>query len=167
MRDQPDFGVGVASLNRGSVRLEARYNYEAHDAASVFVGWRFMGGDTVTFELTPIAGALFGSARGFVPGVEATIAYGSLDAYIEAEYVHDLEQSNPGYYYAWSELGWTPAQWLRIGLVGQRTRIVNNSRDLQRGAFVQLRGGNAILGVYAFNPDSGDRYIIISLGVQF
>ena len=167
MRDQPDFTVGVASLNHGSLHFEARYNYEAHDAGSVFVGWKFSGGDTVTFELTPIAGALFGSARGFVPGFEASIAYGSLDAYIEAEYVHDLEQSSPGYYYAWSELGWTPAEWLRIGLVGQRTRIVNNGRDLQRGAFVQVKGGNATLGIYAFNPDSAERYVIISLGVQF
>lgn len=167
MRDQPDFTVGVVSLNHGPVRLEARYNYEAHDAASVFVGWKFAGGDTVTFEVTPIVGALFGAARGFVPGVEASVAYGSLDAYIEAEYVHDLEQSSPGYYYAWSELGWTPAEWLRIGLVGQRTRIVSNSRDLQRGAFVQLKGGKATLGIYAFNPDSAERYVIISVGVQF
>ena len=155
MRDQPDFGVGVVSLNRGSFRLEARYNYEARDAASAFVGWRFAGGDTVTFEVTPIVGALFGSARG------------SLDAYIEAEYVRDLEQSSASYFYAWSEVGWTPAEWLRIGLVGQRTRIVNNGRDLQRGAFVQLKGGKATLAVYAFNPDSAERYVIISLGVQF
>jgi len=168
MRDQPDFTVGVASLNHGAFRLEARYNYEAHDAASVFVGWKFAGGDEVTFEVTPIAGALFGSARGFVPGVEASIAYGSLDAYIEAEYVRDLEQSSASYFYAWSELGWSPVQWLRVGLVGQRTRVVSNGRDLQRGAFVQLRAGkNATLGVYAFNPDSSERYVIISLGVQF
>jgi hypothetical protein len=48
-------------------------------------------------------------------------------------------------------------EWLRgSGLVGQRTRIVSNSRDLQRGAFLQLRAGkNATLGLYAFNPDSG------------
>ena len=167
MRDQPDFGVGVVALNHGSLHLEARYNYEARDSASVFVGWKFAGGDVVTFELTPIAGALFGSARGFVPGFEASIAYGSLDAYIEAEYVRDLEQSSASYFYAWSELGWTPTEWLRIGLVGQRTRIVNNGRDLQRGAFVQVKGGNATLGIYAFNPDSGARYVIISLGVQF
>src|SRR5206468_8520993 len=60
MRDQPDFAVGVASLNRGSLHLEARYNYEAHDAGSAFAGWKFAGGDTVSFEVTPIVGALFG-----------------------------------------------------------------------------------------------------------
>jgi hypothetical protein len=167
MRDQPDFTVGVASLNRGPLHLEARYNYEARDAGSAFVGWKFAGGDAVTFEVTPMIGALFGAARGVVPGVEASVAYGAVDAYIEAEYVHDLDQHSANYYYAWSELGWKPVQWLRIGLVGQRTREIENGRDLQRGAFAQIIIDKATLGIYAFNPDSGSRYVIVSLGAQF
>ena len=91
MRDQPDFGVGVAAVNRGPVRLEARYNHEARDAGSAFVGWKFAGGDAVTFEITPIAGALFGATRGAIPGFEESVAYGSVDLYIEAEYVYDIE----------------------------------------------------------------------------
>jgi hypothetical protein len=43
MRDQPDFGVGVATLERGGLHLEARHNYEARDSASTFVGWKFEG----------------------------------------------------------------------------------------------------------------------------
>ena len=167
MRDQPDFGVGVVALNRGPLRLEARYNYEARDAGSAFVGWKFAGGDELTFEVTPIVGALFGAARGFVPGVEASLAWGPFDAYIEAEYVRDLEQSSASYYYAWSELGWKPTDWLRVGVAGQRTRIVDTGRELQRGVFVQLIAGGATLGIYAFNPDSGSRYVIVSLGAQF
>ena len=167
MRDQPDFGVGVASINRGALRLEARYNYEVRDAGSVFVGWKFSGGDAVTFEITPIVGALFGAARGFVPGVEASVAYRSLDAYIEAEYVDDRDHPGNSYYYAWSELGWKPVEWLRLGLVGQRTRVVETGRDLQRGLFAQIIFDKMTLGVFAFNPDSASRYAILSLGVQF
>ena len=167
MRDQPDFAVGVAAFDRGSLHLEARYNYEARDSGSVFAGWKFAGGDTVTFAVTPIVGALFGAARGVVPGVEASVVYGPFDAYIEAEYVHDLEQHSASYYYAWSELAWKPAQWLRIGLVGQRTHEIENGRDLQRGAFAQLIIDKVTLGLYAFNPDAGSRYVIISLGAQF
>jgi hypothetical protein len=167
MRDEPDFTVGVASLNHGSLHLEARYNYEARDAGSAFAGWKFAGGDAVSFEVTPIVGALFGAARGVVPGVEASVAYGAVDAYIEAEYVYDLEQRSASYYYAWSELGWKPVQWLRVGLVGQRTREIENGRDLQRGAFAQLFIDKVTLGIYAFNPDSGSRYVIVSLGAQF
>jgi len=167
MRDQPDFGVAVAAINRGALHLEARYNYEVRDAGSLFVGWKFSGGDAVTFEITPILGALFGAGRGVVPGVEASVAYGSVDAYIEAEYVHDTAHSSDSYYYSWSELGWKPLAWLRVGLAGQRTRVVQTGRDLQRGLFAQFILDKATLSVYAFNPDSGSRYAILALGVQF
>ena len=165
MRDQPDFGVGVASLDRGPLHLEARYNYEARDAGSAFVGWKFEGGDTVSYELTPIIGGLFGAARGVVPGLEASIGWRTFDIYVEAEYVRDLDESSASYFYSWTELGWKPVEWLRVGLVGQRTHTIDNGRDLQRGIFGQLAFGKATLGVYAFNPDSGSRYVIVSLGV--
>ena len=167
MRDQPDFGVGVAALNRGPLHLEARYNYEVRDAGSVFVGWNFSGGESVTFQITPIIGALVGAARGVVPGFEASVAWRTLDAYIEAEYVHDTHNANDSYYYAWSELGWKPVEWLRVGIVGQRTRVVHTDRDLQRGLFAQIMVGKATFGLYAFNPDAASRYAIAALGVQF
>jgi hypothetical protein len=167
MRNEPDFGVGVAALNRGPLHLEARYNYEVHDAGSVFVGWNFSGGESVTFQITPIIGALVGGARGVVPGFEASVAWRMLDAYIEAEYVHDNQNANDRYYYAWSELGWKPVEWLRVGIVGQRTRVVHTDRDLQRGLFAQVMLGKVTLSGYAFNPDSASRYAIAALGLQF
>jgi hypothetical protein len=167
MRDQPDFGVGVAALNRGPLHLEARYNYEVHDAGSLFLGWNFSGGDNLTFQITPIIGALLGDARGVVPGFEASVGWRTLDAYIEAEYVHDTKNASDSYYYAWTELGWKPVEWLRVGIAAQRTRVVHTDRDLQRGLFAQLMFGKATLGVYAFNPDAASRYAIVAFGVQF
>jgi hypothetical protein len=167
MRDQPDFGVGVATLDRGALHLEGRYNYEARDSGSVFVGWKFEGGSDVTFAATPIVGGLFGAARGFVPGLEVSLAWRSFDAYIEAEYVYDLDERSASYYYAWSELGWTPVSWLRVGLAGQRTRVVDTGRDLQRGIFAQFIMEKMTIGVYGFNPDSGSRYLIVALGAKF
>jgi hypothetical protein len=167
MRDQPDFGVGVAALNHGPLHLEARYNYEVHDAGSLFLGWNFSGGDSVTFQITPIIGALLGDARGVVPGFEASVGWRTLDAYIEAEYVHDTKNDSDSYYYAWTELGWKPVEWLRVGIAAQRTRVVHTDRDLQRGLFAQMMVGKATLAVYAFNPDEASRYAIVALGVQF
>ncbi|MFO1303545.1 MAG: hypothetical protein U1F54_07420 [Burkholderiales bacterium] len=167
MRDEPDFGVGVATLGFKRWHFEARYNYEAENAGSAFVGYKFSGGDTVTFEITPIVGALFGSARGVVPGVEVSVAWGPFDAYVEAEYVDDRLNPGTSYYYAWSELGWSPVEWLRVGVAGQRNHVVNTGRELQRGLFVQATVERFKFGVYFFNPDSGARYLIGSMGVQF
>ena len=166
MRDEPDFFVGVATIDSGKLHLEARYNYEAKNSGSLFAGWNFAGGESLTYEITPIAGVLFGSARGVIPGVEASLAYGPVDFYIEAEYVYDLDNRSDSYYYAWSELGWKPVEWLRLGLAVQRSQIVQTSRELQRGLFAQLIFGKTTLSVYAFDPDTSSRYVIVALGVQ-
>ncbi len=131
------------------------------------VGWKFSGGEAVTFEVTPIIGGMFGSARGFVPGVEASVAWRQLDAYIEAEYVNDRTQPGTSYYYAWSELAWSPTEWLRAGFVGQRTRTVHDSAEIDRGLFAQVTMDRVTFSVYAFNPDSSSRYLIGALGVRF
>jgi len=167
MRDEPDFGVGVATLDYGRLHFEGRWNYEATNAGSAFVGWKFSGGEDVTFEITPIVGVLFGAARGVIPGVEASVAWRQLDAYVEAEYVDDRRQPGSRYFYSWTEIGWTPQEWLRVGLVGQRTHTVDTGRELQFGAFAQFIVQKLTFSVYAFNPDSSARYAIGALTVSF
>jgi hypothetical protein len=165
--DQPNYGMAVGSANYGSLHVEGRYNYEARASASAFVGWTFSGGKDVTWEVTPIIGSLFGRARGLVPGVEASVGYKSFDVYVEAEYVFDRNDSNDNYFYAWSELGWKPVEWLRVGIVGQRTRVLNNERDLQRGLLLQVFAGKATISAYAFNPENSSRYATVALGFDF
>jgi hypothetical protein len=167
MRDQPDFSMGVATLDRGRLHLEARYNYEGRDAASAFAGWKFEGGDEVRFQVVPMAGVLFNKARGAALGLEAAVSAGRFDAYVEAEAVRDLEARDASYLYAWSEIGWSAAKWLRIGLAGQRTRLVDSGRDVQPGAFAQVLAGPATIAVYAFDPDRGSRYFVVALAGRF
>ena len=167
-RDQDDFTLAVATAEHGPLHLEARYNYEAIDSGSLFAGWKFSGGEKLTYELTPILGAVFGQKEGIAPGFEAALAYGVADFYIEAEYVRDLEVKEDSFTYAWSEFGFTPWEWLRFGFVGQRTMVYQSDRDIQRGGFAQLMYGKATLGVYVFNPDDSDnRFMVFSLGAEF
>ena len=166
--DEDNFLLVIATADRGSLHLEARYNYEALDTGSLFAGWTFSGGDKLTYELTPMLGAVFGDTRGIAPGFEASLAYGIADFYIEAEYLHDSENHEDSYTYAWSELGFSPLEWLRFGLVGQRTRVYSSDLDIQRGGFAQIISGKVTLGLYVFNPtDSADRVSILSLGAEF
>ncbi len=166
--DDDNFLLVIATADRGSLHLEARYNYEALDTGSLFAGWTFAGGDTLTYELTPMLGAVFGDTQGIAPGFEASLAYGITDFYIEAEYLYDTEVHEDSYTYAWSELGFSPWEWLRFGLVGQRTRVYRSDREIQRGGFAQLMFGKATLGFYVFNPDDDtDRLAVVSLGAEF
>jgi len=166
--NQSDYLSAIATADRDALHLEARYNYEALDSGSLFAGWRFAGGDALSWEFTPIIGAVFGDKQGIAPGFEASLAYGMVDFYIEAEYVRDLELQADSFTYAWSELGVSPLEWLRFGIVGQRSRAYQSDRDIQRGGFAQLTFGKVTLGVYVFNPDdSADRFAIFSLGATF
>jgi hypothetical protein len=167
-RDQKDFFIAVATAERGQLHLEARYNYEAIDSGSVFVGWKFSGGEKLTYGLTPILGAVFGQKEGVAPGFEASLGYGMTDLYIEAEYVRDLEVKEDSFTYSWSELGLTPLDWLRFGFVAQRSMAYQSDRIIDRGLFAQLIYKNASLGAYVFNPDDSDnRFMVFTLGAKF
>jgi len=158
-------GIGVA--DRGPLHLEARYNYESVGARSAFVGWTFSGGETITWEITPLLGGAWGSLHAFVPAVEASVSWRQFDFYVEAEAVRDQREHDDSYFYAWSELGYRPAEWLRFGLVAQRTRAYGGERDIQRGPFAQLTWRRVTLGGFWFNPGSKDQVFVASLGVAF
>ena len=91
----------------------------------------------------------------------------AVDLYVEAEYVEETGGQGDSYFYAWTELAFRPVEWLRVGVVGQRTRVVDAARDVQPGVFGQVEIGKATIGVYAFNPDAASRYTIVSLGLSF
>jgi hypothetical protein len=163
------YASGIFAADRGALHLEGRANYEAVHAQSLFAGWTFSAGkeEGVSLEFTPIVGGVTGAVRGPIAGFEATIAAGKVDFYVEAEYVRDREAKEGSYTYAWSELGYTPVEWLRMGLVGQRTRAYGGDREFQRGGFVQGSWGKVTAAIYWFNPGSSDQVVIGSVGVAF
>jgi hypothetical protein len=157
----------IAVADRGPLHLEARYGYEMKDSRSAFVGWTFSGGETLAWELTPLVGGGWGPVHAFIPGFEASLAWGKVDFYVEAEFVRDRGEKSGSYNYAWSELGYKPLEWLRVGAVGQRTRAYGGDREFQRGPFVQVSVGRATIGGFWFNPGSNDQVFVGSIGVTF
>ena len=167
VRGGENYTSAIASADRGSLHLEARYNYESIGARSAFLGWTFSGGDELTWEVRPLLGGVWGTTRGFVPALEASVAWKKLDFYVEAEYVRDSGEKTDSYFYAWSELGFQPVEWLRVGVAAQRTRAYGGDRDLQRGPFAQVTWGPITLGGYWFNPGSRDQVFVGSIGATF
>ena len=157
--------IGVA--DRGPLHLEARYNYEGVGARSAFVGWTFSGGEEIKWELTPLIGGGWGSVHAVIPALEASLSWRAFDFYIEAESVRNQREHTDSYWYAWSELGYRPAEWLRFGLAAQRTRAYGGERDIQRGPFAQVTWKSLTVGGFWFNPGSKDQVFVASIGVSF
>ncbi|HET7293292.1 MAG TPA: hypothetical protein VFM88_12765, partial [Vicinamibacteria bacterium] len=64
----------VLRADRGGLHLEARYNYEDRGTASAWLGWNLSVGESVTFDATPMLGAVFGDTSGIAPGFEISLA---------------------------------------------------------------------------------------------
>ena len=167
VRGGENYTSAIAVADRGPLHLEARYNYEAIGARSAFVGWTISGADAITWELTPLIGGAWGTTQALVPALEASVAWKRFDFYVEAEYVRDSREHTDSFLYAWSELGVRTAEWLRIGVAGQRTRAYGGERDIQRGPFAQVTWARITVGGYWFNPGASDQIFVGSIGMTF
>lgn len=162
-----DIAMAVGRAQKGSLHLEGRYGYEARRTASIFAGWTISKGEEFTIETTPMGGVALGDTRGIIPALEISLGYRALDFYAEAEYLFDLTDKENNFAYTWLELGATPTEFLRAGLVAQRTRVFQTPLDLDRGIFAQLKPGPAILSLYAFNPFTESWFLTIGLEIDW
>jgi hypothetical protein len=165
--EEPNYVQPTVTADRGRLHLEARFNYEDRDTGSVWAGVNFSGGDTVAWELTPLVGAVFGQTDGVAPGYKGSIAWRALEFYSEGEVLIDTAESADSFFYNWSELTIAPLEWLRFGLVTQRTRAYQSEREIQRGLLVGTSYRSLDLAVYLFNPDDSKPIFVVSAGVSF
>jgi hypothetical protein len=121
------------SADRGKLHLEARYNDEALQTGSLWVGYNFSAGKKLVLNTTAMAGAVFGDLNGIAPGGALTLSYKKLQLYSSFEYVFDLQHRNGSFFYVWDQLTYSPLSWLQVGLVSQRTRAYQTGLDVQRG----------------------------------
>jgi hypothetical protein len=164
--DEGNYAQPTFTADRDALHLEFRYNYEALNTGSAWVGYNLGGGDRVEWEVTPMLGGVFGETNGVAPGYTASIAWWKLDAYSEGEYLFATEREER-FGYNWSEVAIAPLEWLRVGMVTQRTRAYESDREIQRGPFANVTIGRLDTAVYVFNPDDSDPTIALSIGVSF
>lgn len=165
--DESDYVQPTLTAGRDWLHLEARYNYEALDTGSAWVGYNFSGGETVTWEFTPMLGAVFGATDGVAPGYKGLLGWKKLELYSEGEYVFDAGDSAESFFYNWSELTFAPVESFRFGMVTQRTRVYQTDREIQRGLLVGFSFRKLDLAGYVFNPDDEKPTFVLSVAVTF
>ena len=164
--DDRDYTQPTFTADHDWLHLEARYNYEALDTASTWIGYNLSFGDELTLDFTPMVGGVFGDTAGVAAGYEVTLAWRRFELYSEAEYVIDTRDSSGNFFYTWTELTYSPIDWLRAGLVIQRTKTYDTDFDIQRGVLVGVTLRNMDLTAYVFNPDD-DPTFVLGIGFQF
>lgn len=167
LRDQPGFVQPTLTVDRGPLHLEGRYNYEARDTGSAWIGWNLSFGEELRVGFTPMVGGVFGQMRGIAPGFTFTLEWGPLALWSQAEYVFDLRDSSQSYAYDWTELSVTGPDWLRVGLVLQRTRAFQTSTEVQGGPLAGVSFWKLSATVYFFAPGHDDQFVVLSAAGTF
>jgi hypothetical protein len=165
--EDTDYAQPTVIADHGALHLETRYNYEGPRTGSAWVGWNVGVGDKLRLDATLMAGGVFGDTRGVAPGYELTLSYGRFELYSEGEYVFDTQDKGNSFFYNWAQLGYSPLEWLTVGLASQRTRAYQTSLDVQRGFFVGFTCRNVKLNVFVFNPGWETPTVVTSLAVSF
>ena len=165
--DSHDIVSPVVMADRGWLHLEVRYNYENFRTGSIWIGYNFSLGEKLVLDFTAMVGGVLGDTVGVAPGYRFSLTYGKLELTSESEYVFDTRDSADSFFYNWSELAVSPADWFRAGVVIQRTRLYGEDRDVQRGFLAGFSYKNANATAYVFNPDAGKPTFVLALGISF
>ena len=165
--DSENYVQPTIRADRGWLHLEARYNYEALDTGSAWIGYNFSFGDKLKLDLTPMVGGVFGKTNGYAPGYELTLSWRKLQLYSEGEYVFDTGNSSDSFFYMWSELTLAPMDWFSFGLVAQRTKVYQTDVDVQRGLLVRFTYKKVDVGAYVFSPFADNPTYVLSVSVSF
>ena len=165
--DDQDYAQPTLTADRGWLHLEARYNYEALETGSLWVGYNISVGETVSVDVTPMLGGVFGDLNGVAPGFEFTVGFWKLELYSEGEYVVATSDSSLNFFYLWTEISLSPVDWFRVGLVAQRTRAFESDVEVQRGFLVGVSYRWADFSAYLFNPGQDQPTVVLALGATF
>lgn len=165
--DERNYVQPTVTADRGSLHLEARYNYEAMETGSLWLGVNFAGEGQVWWEFTPMMGGVLGETTGIAPGLRGSLGWWWLELSLEGEYVMDMDDAEGDFLYLWSELTISPAEWFRCGVAGQRTRAYETDLDTQRGFVVGFTYRSFDLSAYVFNPDEDQPTVVVAVAFEF
>lgn len=163
------FLLPVFRADKNKLHLEARYNYEDRETFSGWVGYNFMGGNgnDLDYTITPMVGGVVGNSDGMAAGLEITLTYKNFELYTESENFFDFDSRDNNYFYNWTDLTYSPTDWLWVGISGQRTRLYQTDLDIQRGILVGASLKNFELSAYCYNIGFDDPFFLVTLSLGF
>ena len=164
---QPNFVTALGWADVRWLHVEGRYNYEALRTGSVFLGVRAAWSSLVRLKITPMLGGTFGDLIGLVPALRFSLAWWKLDLSSESEFVVDLHDAGRSFFYDWTELGFSPLAWLRVGAAMERDQIIQNSLLVQRGLFAGVTLRFVSLTFYEFNVGWTSPTFVFALSATF
>lgn len=146
---------------------EARYNFDQMNTFSLYAGKRFSGGNSVSWQATPLIGGLMGQMTGGSLGMHFGMDYRNIFFSSQSQYSFSLENRTDKYFFNWSEIGLEATRWLYAGLAVQQTNVYQTQGKLEPGCMIGFSIKNWTIPVYAFNTTDDERYFVLGLNWQW
>jgi hypothetical protein len=153
--------------DKGNLHLEARYNYEDLKTISGWIGYNFFGGEEFEYSVTPMVGGAFGRTDGIAPGLEFTFNYAGFELYSDSEYLFDFASSDYNFFYSWTDLTYSPLDWLWFGISGQITKVIDTEIETDRGLMLGAAYKNFEFTVYYYNAFTDEDFFMLALATKF
>jgi len=163
----PFIFLPIFIADKGDLHLEARYNYEDLKTFSGWVGYNFFGGKDFEYFITPMLGGVVGRTDGIAPGLEITLGYAGFELYSESEYLFDFGSSEYNFFYSWTDLTYSPLDWLWFGISGQITKANETEFETDQGLILGAAYKNFEITGYFYNPFTDDAFFMLALSTEF
>jgi len=165
--DDADYLQPTVAVDHGPLHLEARFNYEDINTASVWVGANLGVEGSIDLEFTPMIAAVVGVTDGLALGYEMSLGWRCLELSSEGELVFDSSDRDASFFYSWSDLGVWPWDWLGAGVADQRTKMSGTDFETEFGIFVGVAWKDASITAYVFGLDKSDPTVIVGADLSF
>ena len=112
-------------------------------------------------------GGVFGDITGIAPGYVLSLSYEGIELFTQGEYFIDAARRDGNFFYTWTELSAAPVEWLRLGLVIDRTKAFGSDFDIRRGPLIGFTYRKVDFTTYWLSPGSTNSAIVFSVTVNF
>jgi hypothetical protein len=146
---------------------EARYNYEAMETFSLYLGRAFTGGNNLNYSFVPMLGGSMGRFKGVSTGLNIDMEYNKFFFSSQAQYSMPTSQYGQNYWYSWSEVGYQSMKWLYAGLSVQHTHNRLTGDEVQPGMMIGFVFNRFTVPVYTFDPFTNGRNFIVGFNMAW
>jgi len=146
---------------------EMRYNYEAQKTAAVYVGKSFSKKGSIAYEVTPMAGFVYGEYSGGSLAMNVEMEYKKIFFAAQTQYTINIDDRLDDFFFNWSELGYQPVKWFYAGVSTQFTKMYKAALVPEYGLMLGLVINKITIPVYVFNPFGGKKNYIIGINAEW
>jgi hypothetical protein len=137
---------------------EGRYNYEALNSFSLYMGRTFSKESALSYSISPMAGAVMGQYSGGSLAANISLGYKNFYLYSQPQYTFSLAGAENNYIYSWTDFTYSPKDWLSVGVSLQHTKPYKDKGYVQNGVVIETAIKNFTFPVYVFSPTTKDSF---------